>query len=55
MHFKASIDKRIHHVKMPENLIISMLLSEQEKELFFVRHASRMIKGAKALEKFLNS
>ena len=29
--------------------------SEQEKEEFLTKHASRMLKGAEALENFLNS
>ena len=55
MYFEVSIDKRVQHVKMPENLAIGMMVREQEKELFFVKHASRMIKEAKTLENFLNS
>ncbi len=54
MYFEVSIDKRVQHVKMPENLVIGMLVREQEKELFFVKHTSRMIKGAEELENFLN-
>ena len=32
MHFEASIDKRVQHVKMPENLAVGMMVREQRNK-----------------------
>ncbi|MBW6463227.1 MAG: hypothetical protein K0B84_03470 [Firmicutes bacterium] len=101
MLLKASIDTRVQHVNMPENLAVGMMvralphhiavvagdslvvkpdnyfariafvdydgpaaytdylknppLDEQGNEDFFIKHAARMLRGADALENFLNS
>jgi hypothetical protein len=53
MHFKASIDKRVQHVQMPENLVTGMMVCEQEKELFFCKTCLKNDKRGKDAGKFL--